>query len=318
MRRFLGLFAIVAATSLGLSFATPARTASFAAPNSFVFPTRVVSSMLQTLVVTSETNTTTYDRDFFGDWIDADRDGCNTRKEVLQAESASPVTCSLKGGTWTSEYDRVKTSAAGSFDVDHMVPLKEAWVSGAAGWSDQTLREFANDLDYEHSLIAVSASSNRKKSDRDPASWMPSNLSFACQYLGRWVGVKYRWSLTVDALEHSVLVEGIEACGDSATVSVPPQATVVLADAQTLVARSNPALAQDRASSSGGALPIEVFVNCDALNAVYPGGVARSPETMNLVSGSPRATKYPLTVDAALYEANIRRDGDRDGVACER
>lgn len=279
---------------------------------------RVVNSMLQTLVVAPETNTTTYDRDFFGDWIDADRDGCNTRKEVLQAESASPVTCSLKGGSWTSEYDRVRTSAAGSFDVDHMVPLKEAWVSGAAGWSDQTLREFANDLDYEHSLIAVSASSNRKKSDRDPATWMPSNLSFACQYLGRWVGVKFRWSLTVDALEHSVLVEAIEACGDSATVSVPSQATVVLADAQTLAARSNPALTQDRPSSSGGAAPVEVFVNCDALNAVYPGGVARSPETMNLVSGSPRATRYPLTVDAALYEANIRRDGDRDGVACER
>lgn len=280
---------------------------------------QVTRAMLQALPVAPETHTTTYERDYFGDWVDADGDGCNTRKEVLQAESATPIACSLRGGTWTSAYDRVSTSTARSFDVDHMVPLKEAWVSGAAAWSGQTLQAFANDLGYEHSLIAVSASSNRKKSDLDPASWMPSNLSFACQYLGRWVAVKYRWSLTVDSSEHTVLVQGIEACGEAATVAEPDRAAVELADAETVAARSAGALTQPSpAPQSGSPLPVTVFVNCAALNAVYPGGVARSADSMNLVSGSPRATRHPLTIDAELYAANARRDGDKDGVACEK
>lgn len=319
MRVMLRVVSLTAATVLSLATASPA----LAIPSGSLAPMRVVSSMLQALPVAAETETTTYEREYFGDWIDADGDGCNTRKEVLQAESATPVPCSLKGGSWTSEYDRVRTSAARNFDVDHMVPLKEAWVSGAAGWSTETLRAFANDLDYEHSLIAVSASSNRQKSDRDPASWMPSNLSFACQYLGRWVGVKYRWNLSVDSLEHSVLTQGIEACGDTADVAEPPRASVLLASAETVAARNAGDIGEqfdgNQASrSQTTTLPIVVFVNCAALNAVYPGGVARSPESMNLVSGTPRATRNPLTVSPELYAANAARDGDKDGVACER
>lgn len=319
MRRVSWLTALACALSLMMILSVAGARPAVASSSAHVMPMRVVNSMLQALPVQPETNATTYNRDYFGDWVDDDRDGCNTRKEVLQAESATPITCSLRGGSWTSEYDRVRTSTARSFDIDHMVPLKEAWVSGAAAWSAQTLRAFANDLGYEHSLIAVSASSNRQKSDRDPASWMPSNIGFACQYLGRWVAVKYRWSLAVDSLEHSVLVAGIEACGDDATVTEPERVSVILADAASVAARNAGSGGQQVVENAAGTgLPLEEFVNCAALNAVYPGGVARSPESMNLVSGAPRATRYPLTVSAELYEANIRRDGDRDGVACER
>ena len=62
-------------------------------------------------------------------------------------------------------------------------------------------RDFSNDLGYEHSLLAVSASSNRSKSDRDPAEWMPA--ADGCWYVAAWIAVKHRWSLAVDPIEES-------------------------------------------------------------------------------------------------------------------
>jgi len=114
-----------------------------------------------------------YDRDLFADWYDADRNGCNTRKEVLIAESLDPVKigskCAISGGRWFSIYDNVETTDASTFDIDHMVPLSEAWGSGAWNWNDDQRKRFSNDLDQPIFLIAVTASSNRSKSDRDPA-----------------------------------------------------------------------------------------------------------------------------------------------------
>jgi len=81
--------------------------------------------------------------------------------------------CGLRGGAWWSRYDGVRTSDPSSFDVDHLVPLNEAWQSGAWTWSSAKRKAYANDLGYQASLIAVSASSNRSKSDRETQDWMP-------------------------------------------------------------------------------------------------------------------------------------------------
>jgi hypothetical protein len=75
------------------------------------------------------------------------------------------------------------TTNASGFDVDHFVPLAEAWDSGAANWDSATRQAFANDLDFSMSLIAVTASSNRSKSDRDPAEWFDR--------LDAWEDVRY-------------------------------------------------------------------------------------------------------------------------------
>jgi uncharacterized membrane protein YhaH (DUF805 family) len=143
-----------------------------------------------------------YDRDLFRHWIDADGDGCDTRREVLIAESTTPVSigsgCSLSGGTWYSAFDGVTTTDASSFDIDHFVPLKEAWDSGAHAWDSGTRQRFANDLEYAGSLIAVSASSNRSKGASDPSEWLPPNRSYWCVYLVTWVEVKLRWNLSAD------------------------------------------------------------------------------------------------------------------------
>jgi hypothetical protein len=148
-----------------------------------------------------------YDRTLFRHWIDESGNGCDTRQEVLIQESLTPVLissgCVISGGSWFSNFDGITTTDAASFDIDHFVPLSEAWRSGAHAWSSTTRRSFANDLGYEHSLIAVSASSNRSKGDKDPASWLPPRTSYHCEYIYKWVSIKIRWSLSVDSKELS-------------------------------------------------------------------------------------------------------------------
>lgn len=157
-----------------------------------------------------------YDRSLFRHWIDADRNGCDTRREVLIAESTTPVVvgtgCSITGGTWFSAYDDVTTTNASGFDIDHMVPLKEAWDSGAHSWDSTTREAFANDLSLDESLIAVSASSNRSKSDRDPADWLPPSAGYRCTYVTSWITVKKAWNLSVDQREHDALAAVLAGC----------------------------------------------------------------------------------------------------------
>ncbi len=168
-----------------------------------------------------------YDRDLFNHWIDADGDGCDTRDEVLIAESVDPVNigpgCSLSGGRWISVYDGVETTDPSTFDVDHMVPLAEAWDSGASAWDAQRREAFANDLIRDAALIAVSASSNRSKSDQDPAEWQPPQAAAACDYATDWVEVKIAWDLSADPAEAAVLDDMLATCDGQ----LPPGGTFV-------------------------------------------------------------------------------------------
>jgi len=146
-----------------------------------------------------------YDRDLFRHWSDLDGNGCDTRRDVLIQEAQVPVSvgggCTISGGQWYSAFDGVVTSDPSSFDIDHFVPLKEAWDSGAHAWDSGTRQRFANDMSYSGSLIAVSASSNRSKGARDPAEWLPPNAGYRCEYLRTWVQVKINWNLSADAGE---------------------------------------------------------------------------------------------------------------------
>ncbi len=170
-----------------------------------------------------------YDRvALFGDWIDADRDGCNTRSEVLQRQSLTAVTystgCTVSTGRWYSYLDEAYWTVASDVDIDHLIPLKEAWDSGvyAQGWSASRRLAFANDLGYDYSLEAITDNVNQSKSDRDIAEWLPPAASAHCSYAIRWVAVKYRWNLTVDSNEHarlSSLLTG--SCGDYQIGSPP-------------------------------------------------------------------------------------------------
>ncbi len=162
---------------------------------------------------------TGYERDSFKHWVDEDGDGCPTRQEVLLAEAVKApeqgARCALTGGSWRSYYDEVEVTDAKKLDIDHMVPLAEAWDSGAYDWTPARREAYANDLGAERSLVAVTAKTNRSKADKDPAEWMPPAASAACTYLVDWTATKLRWGLSADEAEQKALLERAESCADS-------------------------------------------------------------------------------------------------------
>ena len=166
-----------------------------------------------TLVITAD-QIGGYSRNLFKHWIDTDKDGCNTRYEVLIAEAiVKPKVgagCYLTGGKWRSPYEgKVFTNPTG-LDIDHMVPLAEAWRSGAWAWTAAQRMDFANDLEDSRSLLAVTASLNRSKGDRDVATWLPAQAQ--CNYISNWIAVKWRFDLTVDPVEGEFLQNKITTC----------------------------------------------------------------------------------------------------------
>jgi S-layer homology domain/Protein of unknown function (DUF1524)/Excalibur calcium-binding domain len=186
--------------------------------------TASAASVLASLHIAEEANFG-YDRTYFQHWIDADGDGCDTRSEVLQEESTATVMvssdCTVATGQWVSRYDGQTWVNASDVDIDHMVPLAEAWGAGAQAWSPEQRRDFANDMTLNVALEAVTDEVNQSKSDRDPAEWMPSLAGTACDYATDWVLVKYRWQLSVDQAEHAALSSTMsDACG-ARTVTVP-------------------------------------------------------------------------------------------------
>lgn len=159
-----------------------------------------------------------YDRDDFEHWVDADGDGCDTRREVLLAEAVEKPEqgerCKLTGGEWESYYDGETVADSSDLDIDHMVPLAEAWDSGASAWSAERREQYANDLGDERALVAVTARTNRSKGDKDPAEWMPPADRAACRYVTEWVVVKTRWALAVDDQERAALDRLAGGCTD--------------------------------------------------------------------------------------------------------
>ncbi len=158
-----------------------------------------------------------YQRELFMDrWSDFDQDGCDTRREILIQESLIPVIveedCKIILGKWVSIYDGLETEDPATFDVDHFVPLAEAWDSGANLWTEEKRELFANDLSDPDSLIAVSRESNRNKGDRDPANWLPILPDTHCWYVTTWVGIKHRWNLSVDQAEFAAIEKILNSC----------------------------------------------------------------------------------------------------------
>lgn len=161
-----------------------------------------------------------YAREKFGDWLDLNRNGCDTRQEVLIAERLAGQVrgCAVTHGRWLSSYDGITFRNPARLDIDHRVPLEEAWASGAWRWTTSTRHRYANDLGYALSLMAVSASTNRSKGDREPREWLPPLPSVRCAYIKAWIGVKYRWRLAVDSAEKSYLTRQLTRCDPLMTV----------------------------------------------------------------------------------------------------
>jgi hypothetical protein len=199
------LTAVVASAGL---FNGPTASAALPTPVSAA----TARSYLASLTVATE-NRTGYDRDLFPTW-DTIEGTCNTREYILKRDGTNVTTnssCTATSGSWYSPYDGATWSAASDVDIDHLVPLAEAWDSGASKWTTAQREALANDVTRPQ-LLAVTDNVNQSKGDQDPATWMPSRTAYRCTYVRAWVQVKHYYNLSVDSAEKSALTNYLSSC----------------------------------------------------------------------------------------------------------
>ena len=158
-------------------------------------------------------SSTGYSRDKFPLWITISGT-CNTRETVLKRDGTSVVvdsSCAAVSGRWYSPYDGASWSAASDVDIDHVVPLANAWRSGASSWTTSRRQAFANDLSHPQ-LIAVTDNVNQSKGDQSPDQWKPPLTSYWCTYSKMWIASKYAWTLTITSSEKSALSSMLDRC----------------------------------------------------------------------------------------------------------
>ncbi|GGI74953.1 hypothetical protein GCM10011581_09940 [Saccharopolyspora subtropica] len=210
IRRFPFLLSFALAPVVAFSVAT--------APTALAFPPDVpgkaqVQSELNALTVRSEGSMTGYSRDKFPHWSTVSG-SCNTRETVLKRDGSNVSVgsdCYPTSGSWYSYYDGVTRTSPSQISIDHIVPLAEAWRSGASSWTTSKREAFANDITGPQ-LIAVTTEINSAKGDQDPASWKPPRASSHCGYAKFWIHTKYRWDLTLQSAEKTALQSMLNTC----------------------------------------------------------------------------------------------------------
>jgi hypothetical protein len=151
--------------------------------------------------------------------VEFGHNGCNTRDDVLRRDLAElvvrPGTCFAQSGTLHDPYggDSIAfvrgPDTSGAVQIDHVVSLSAAWYRGAADWTDQRRRDFANDP-RDH--LAVGGAVNSDKAFRDAASWLPPNVAFRCEFVARQVMVKTAYGLSVSAKEKRAMQDVLARC----------------------------------------------------------------------------------------------------------
>lgn len=262
------------------------------------------AELLTTLTVKGRAPMTGYDRARFGQaWLDADRNGCDTRNDLLGVYVTDGVfktgtrDCVVNSGTFDDPYTGTLIDFVygdGTLvDIDHVVALGNSWVTGAFRWNIRKRAALAND---PMNLLPVDASANRQKGDGDAATWLPSNKRFRCAYVARQVSVKSKYGLWVTPAERLAIERILASCPDQAPV--PDSGAPVRVDHNitdpgapvTAGPHGNPGSNGPR-SLPGGTVYYE---NCDAARAAGAAPVHRRDPG---------------------YGSHL--DGDGDGIACE-
>ena len=299
---------------------TPAPTTT-ATPTPTTAPERVAAegtalAVLAGLDEKGRAPKTDYDRELFGWRDDMDRNGCDTRNDILRRDLTAITLkggmggCVVLRGTLDSPYsgDTVDFDRENStIDIDHVVALSDAWQTGAASWDEQTRREFAND---PLNLLAVESSLNRQKGDGDAATWLPPLKDYRCEYVARQIAVKDKYDLWVKPAEADAMervlgdCEGFLAIEDDdqwpatgegdvvATEEEPAPATTEQEPAPEPEPAYEPAPKEQSGSSGAGVSG--PFENCTAAR---------------------EAGAAPVYVTDPGYGPHL--DGDSDGVGCE-
>jgi hypothetical protein len=168
---------------------------------------------LDQLRIASPASMTGYSRAKFPHWIKQDGN-CDTREVVLKRDGTGVTTgsnCQPTAGKWHSPYDNTWITQSSKVQIDHVVPLANAWRSGAASWTTAKRQQFANDL-TDPQLLAVSSTTNEAKGDQDPSTWKPPNSGEWCDYASRWIAVKTKWQLTITSQEKAALQGMLAKC----------------------------------------------------------------------------------------------------------
>ena len=240
-----------------------------------------------------------YRREEWPHWADIDGNGCDARQDALVAWSIVPATvnrsgtCKVVTGSWVSPYDLKSSNNTSDFDVDHLVPLANAFQSGGWAWSTERRRAFANN---PSELVVASSSSNRSKGADSPDQWRPPNRDSWCAYADGWVKVKSVWGLTVTTSERDALGQMLDTCGIAGpvwplggTAMATPEGAPPSGSASGAVPAPTPAAPV--APAPGGDV---YYANCAAARA---------------------AGASPIRAGQPGYRTAL--DGDKDGVACE-
>jgi hypothetical protein len=177
---------------------------------------------LATLAVKGRAPRTGYDRALFGQaWADVDHNGCDTRNDVLRRDLRPYVLksgtngCLVLSGTLHDPYSGTTIAfvrgrnTSSTVQIDHVVPLSDAWQKGAQQWSTSRRTALAND---PLNLLAVDGLTNQRKSDGDAATWLPPNKPYRCAYAARQIAVKARYGLWVTSAERDAFAGILAAC----------------------------------------------------------------------------------------------------------
>ncbi|KGQ03509.1 hypothetical protein BB8028_0003g02670 [Beauveria bassiana] len=175
--------------------------------------TSTAESDLDSLQVALPGSGADYSRAEFPHWIKVEG-SCTAREYVLKRDGQDVQTdslCKITSGTWVSPYDNTTWTNSSLVDIDHLVPLENAWISGASSWTKAQRQDFANDINRPQ-LYAVSEKANRSKGDRSPDAWKPPLTSFYCTYAKSWVAVKSYYKLTITTAEKVALSDMLGTC----------------------------------------------------------------------------------------------------------
>ena len=250
---------------------------------------------LRPLVAERDARIPDYDRDHFAGWLDADGDCVNTRHEILQAEAAdfsmNAAGCAVDSGEWFDPYTNRTFTDPRDLDVDHVVALADAWVSGAWEWADELLDRFSNDLG---NLNAIAAGENRSKSARGPAEYSPTAPAARCDYLVQYATVKIRWGLSITPQDFEVVVTSLTGCD----MGIVPDASPTAVDTPSAATEITTSTTQPASDCHPAYEPCLPNLPGDALNC-----------------GDLRGDQKPVTVIRPGTDP-YRLDRDGDGRGC--
>ncbi len=188
-------------------------------------PSGSAAAALAKLRVKTDGSMSTYDRlkNFGPAWTDSTgapggHNHCDTRDDILARDLTGirlTGKCTVSSGTLKDPYTgksikfKRGRSTSSAVQIDHLVPLGNAWITGAADLSSALRKALAND---PLNLVAADGPANMGKGDDDASEWLPKEAGYQCEYVARQIAVKAKYRLWVDSAEKTAMQRVLSRC----------------------------------------------------------------------------------------------------------